>query len=497
MKYTFESFKLDKEILKSLKNLEYNAPSKVQIEVIPELLNNKNIAVKSKTGSGKTASFAIPICENIDVEYNSIQALIVVPTRELALQVKDEISNIGRLKKVRCSAIFGRQSIKEQIAELKQRVHVVVATPGRIIDHINRGTIKLEKIKYLIIDEADKMFNKGFLEQMETILTNIPKEKTVGLFSATIGEEIKYICEKYMPDYNIINVERNESNINEGLRQIDDKIIKLKERNKYVVLKELIYSENPRSVIIFCNTKEKVSKLYNKMSKEGFLVRELHADLSQEKRMFVIKDFKNIKFNVLVSSDVASRGIHIDDISLVINYDVPQDKENYIHRIGRTGRKGNSGKAITIIDEKDEKYIENIETYVGYKINELTNIEQNDITKGKVLFEEYSKEILKEVSKRKKIAKNSNKSRDIKSNLENEVVKLYLNAGKKKKIRVLDIVGAFSNIKGITNDDIGVIEVQDLCSYIDILNYKGDLILKRYKEIPIKKKMVKVKRDIR
>ncbi|UWD46940.1 DEAD/DEAH box helicase [Clostridioides difficile] len=497
MKYTFESFKLDKNILKSLKNLEYNVPSKVQMEVIPELLNNKNIAVKSKTGSGKTASFAIPICENIDVEYNSIQALIVVPTRELALQVKDEISNIGRLKKVRCSAIFGRQSIKEQIAELKQRVHVVVATPGRIIDHINRGTIKLEKIKYLIIDEADKMFNKGFLEQMETILTNIPKEKTLGLFSATIGEEIKYICEKYMPDYNIINVEENESNTNEGLRQIDDKIIKSKERNKYVVLKELIYSENPRSVIIFCNTKEKVSKLYNKMSKEGFLVRELHADLSQEKRIFVIKDFKNIKFNVLVSSDVASRGIHIDDISLVINYDVPQDKENYIHRIGRTGRKGNSGKAITIVDEKDEKYIDNIETYVGYKINELTNIEQSSIMQGKVLFEEYSKEILKEVSKRKKMDKNSHKSKCIGPNLENEVVRLYLNAGKKKKIRVLDIVGAFSNIKGITNDDIGVIEVQDLCSYIDILNYKGDLILKKYKEIPIKKKMVKVKRDVR
>lgn len=497
MKYTFESFKLDKKILKSLKNLEYNVPSKVQMEVIPELLNNKNIAVKSKTGSGKTASFAIPICENIDVEYNNIQALIVVPTRELALQVKDEISNIGRLKKVRCSAIFGRQSIKEQIAELKQRVHVVVATPGRIIDHINRGTIKLEKIKYLIIDEADKMFNKGFLEQMETILTNIPKEKTLGLFSATIGEEIKYICEKYMPDYNIINVGENESNINEGLRQIDDKIIKSKERNKYVVLKELIYSENPKSVIIFCNTREKVSKLYNKMSKEGFLVRELHADLSQEKRIFVIKDFKNIKFNVLVSSDVASRGIHIDDISLVINYDVPQDKENYIHRIGRTGRKGNSGRAITIVDEKDEKYIENIETYVGYKINELTNIKQSSIMEGKVLFEEHSKEILKEVSKRKKMDKNSLKRKCIEPNLENEVVRLYLNAGKKKKIRVLDIVGAFSNIKGITNDDIGVIEVQDLCSYIDILNYKGDLILKKYKEIPIKKKMVKVKRDIR
>ncbi len=167
MKYTFEKFKLNEKILKSLKSLEYNIPSRVQIEVIPKLLNGQNLVVKSKTGSGKTASFAIPLCENINVEYNNIQALIVVPTRELALQVKDEISSIGRLRKVRCSAIFGKQPIKEQIAELKQRVHIVVATPGRIIDHINKGTIKLEDIKYLIIDEADKMFNKGFVEQME------------------------------------------------------------------------------------------------------------------------------------------------------------------------------------------------------------------------------------------------------------------------------------------------------------------------------------------
>ncbi|CZR79900.1 TPA: DEAD/DEAH box helicase [Clostridioides difficile] len=497
MKYTFEKFKLNEKILKSLKSLGYNIPSRVQREVIPKLLKGQNLVVRSKTGSGKTASFAIPLCENINVDYNNIQALIVVPTRELALQVKDEISDIGRLKKVRCSAIFGKQSIKDQIAELKQRVHIVVATPGRILDHINRGSIKLENVKYLVIDEADKMFNKGFVEQMEKILLNLPKEKIVSLFSATIDEEIKYICEKYMLDYSVINIEENESDTNQKTRQIDDKIIKANGREKYILLKELIYSENPKSVIIFCNTKEKVSKLYNKMSKEGFLIRELHADLSQERRIFVIKDFKNQKFNVLVSSDVASRGIHIDDISLVINYDVPQDKENYIHRIGRTGRKGNSGKAITIVTEKDEKYIENIETYIGYKINELKDIEKSRITHGKVLFEEYSKGILKKVSKRKKVDKNSYKSKDIKLNIESEVVKLYLNAGKKKKIRVLDIVGAFSNIKGITNDDIGVIEVQDLCSYVDILNYKGDLILKKYKEIPIKKKMVKVKRDIR
>ncbi|MCC0781831.1 DEAD/DEAH box helicase [Clostridioides sp. ES-S-0108-01] len=493
MKYTFESFNLNDKILKSLKNLEYNIPSRVQIEVIPNLLNGQNIAVKSKTGSGKTASFAIPVCEIIDVEYNNIQALIVVPTRELALQVKDEISGIGRLKKVRCSAIFGKQPIKEQIAQLKQRVHIVVATPGRIIDHINKGTINLDNIRYLVIDEADKMFNRGFVEQMEEILSSLPKEKTIGLFSATMSEEIKYICEKYIPNYNIININEN----NEKVKQIDDRIIKVNERDKYIILKELIYSENPKSVIIFCNTREKVSRLYNRMSKDGFLVRQLHADLSQEKRIFVIKDFKDLKFNVLVSSDVASRGIHIDDISLVVNYDVPYDKENYIHRIGRTGRKGSSGKAITIVDVWDEKYIEGIEEYIGYKIYEIPTIEKSRIISGKRLFEEYSKKLLREALKRKKVSKSCQKYEDAKLNLEDEVVRLYLNAGKKKKIRVLDIVGAFSNLKEITNDDIGVIEVQDLCSYVDILNYKGDLILKKYKEIPIKKKMVKVKRDMR
>ena len=250
MKYTFEKFKLNEKILKSLKSLGYNIPSRVQREVIPKLLKGQNLVVRSKTGSGKTASFAIPLCENINVDCNNIQALIVVPTRELALQVKDEISDIGRLKKVRCSAIFGKQSIKDQIAELKQRVHIVVATPGRILDHINKGSIKLENVKYLVIDEADKMFNKGFVEQMEKILLNLPKEKIVSLFSATIDEEIKYICEKYMLDYSVINIEENESDTNQKTRQIDDKIIKANGREKYILLKELIYSENPKSVII-------------------------------------------------------------------------------------------------------------------------------------------------------------------------------------------------------------------------------------------------------
>ena len=481
MNKKFEDFNLDKYIIKALYNLNYKTPSKVQEEVIPRLLKKEDVIVKSKTGSGKTASFGIPICENIDIENNNVQALIVVPTRELALQVKDEISNIGRLKKIRCSAIFGKQPIKEQIRELKQRVHIVVATPGRIIDHIGRNTINLDDIKYFIIDEADKMLNKGFIEDMEFILNKIPKKSAKGLFSATIGDDIQYICDKYLKVSNILDIKYNELF---DKKQIIENKIKSSENDKYKNLKSIIYMENPTSLIIFCNTKDKVKKLYENMKKDGFLVEELHGDMSQDKRIFVIKDFKNNKFNILISTDVAARGIHIDDISLVINYDVPRDKENYIHRIGRTGRKDSYGKAITIFTDKDDKYINEIEAYLGYEIKVLEELKIDDIAKGKIKFEKKSKEVLK-----------NRKNKIIEKNIHSEVTKIYINAGKKKKIRVIDIVGAFSNLPGINNEDIGVVEVQDLCSYVDILNYKGEELVKKYKEISIKKKMVKLRKD--
>ena len=481
MSKRFEDFNLDKYIIKALYNLNYKTPSKVQVEVIPRLLKTEDVIVKSKTGSGKTASFGIPICENIDVENNSLQALIVVPTRELAIQVKDEISNIGRLKKIRCSAIFGKQPIKEQIRELKQRVHIVVATPGRIIDHISRNTINLDEIKYFIIDEADKMLNKGFIEDMEFILNKIPKNSVKGLFSATIDDDIKYICDKYLKTFNILDIKYSDVF---DKKQILENKIRCLENEKYEKLKSIIYKENPTSLIIFCNTKEKVKKLYENMKKDGFLAEELHGDMSQDKRIFVIKDFKNSKFNILISTDVAARGIHIDDISLVINYDVPRDKENYIHRIGRTGRKDNYGKSITIVTYKDDKYINEIEEYIGYEIKDFEELKTDDIVEGKIKFEKKSKEILKN---------RKNKTRE--NNIHDEVTKIYINAGKKKKIRVIDIVGAFSNLPGINNEDIGVVEVQDLCSYVDILNYKGEALIKKYKEINIKKKIVKLRKN--
>ena len=476
----FEEFNLDKSIIKSLKNMKYEIPSKVQSKVIPQLLNNKDIIVKSKTGSGKTASFAIPLCEKVDINNNSVQGLIIAPTRELALQIKEEVQNIGRIKKVRCSAIFGKQPLKEQVAELKQRVHIVVATPGRIIDHIGRGTIDLSNIKFFIIDEADKMLNKGFVDDMEFIMTKLPQNACKGMFSATIDDNINLVCEKYMKNIVRIEIKDEDKHIK---KQISEFFIESEEENKYDLLKSIIYKECPHSVIVFANTRDKVDEIYKSMKKDKFTVGVIHGDMSQDKRLFIIKDFKENKFNILVSSDITSRGIHVDDVSLVINYEVPRDKENYVHRIGRTGRVDKLGKAITIVSNKEEKYLREIEEYTKNQIEEINEIDEREVSEGKNKFKILQENLLKN---RKS---NTNKKEN------QEVTKIYLNVGKKKKIRVIDIVGAFSNIEGINNEDIGVIEVKDTCSYVDILNYKGERFLKNNKEIIIKKKQVKVKKD--
>ena len=476
----FEEFNLDKNIIKSLKNIKYEIPSKVQSKVIPQLLNNKDIIVNSKTGSGKTASFAIPLCEKVDINNNSVQGLIIAPTRELALQIKEEVQNIGRIKKVRCSAIFGKQPLKEQVAELKQRVHIVVATPGRIIDHIGRGTIDLSNIKFFIIDEADKMLNKGFVDDMESIMTKLPQNACKGMFSATIDDNINSVCEKYMKNIVRIEIKDEDKYIK---KQISEFFINSEEENKYDLLKSIIYKECPHSVIVFANTRDKVDEIYKSMKKDKFTVGVIHGDMSQDKRLFIIKDFKENKFNILVSSDITSRGIHVDNVSLVINYEVPRDKENYVHRIGRTGRVDKLGKAITIVSTKEEKYLREIEEYTKNQIEEINEIDEREVSEGKDKFKILQENLLK------------NRKSNINKKENQEVTKIYLNVGKKKKIRVIDIVGAFSNIEGINNEDIGVIEVKDTCSYVDILNYKGENFLKNNKTIIIKKKQVKVKKD--
>lgn len=474
----FNKMNLDKKIITALDNLGYTTPSDVQREAIPYLLDEKDVIVKSKTGSGKTAAFSIPACEMVVTEESDVQVLILVPTRELAIQVKEEIGNIGRLKKLRACAIFGKMPYNDQIRELKQRVHVVVGTPGRVIDHIQRGTLDLSMLKLMIIDEGDKMLNMGFIDQIKDIFKAVPKERITALFSATIPEEIKALGDTYMNSPVVMEVKAKL--INEG--KINESYVKLEKHEKLKTLWKFLYIKNPESAIVFCNTKDEVKAITKLLKKEGIVTCEIHGDMKQTERMDVMKQFKNKEYKVMVATDLAARGIHIEHIELVVNYEVPMEQDSYVHRIGRTGRAGKEGDAVTLVAPYEEKFLKSIEEYIEREIP-MGEIPSDDIAKVcKSKFKESQRKMLadRKINKTKEVHK--------------DVMKLHLTGGKKKKIRPLDIVGAVSNLKGMTGEDVGIIDVQDGFSYVDILNGKGNMVLKNNKEIIIKGKKIKVTR---
>lgn len=479
-KCSFKDFHLDENILKSIEKLGYINPSPVQEKVIPFALKNNDIIVKSETGSGKTAAFAIPICQKVEVEEVNPQALVLTPTRELAVQLKEEIYNIGRFKRIRCAAIYGKQPMEVQKRQLKQRVHVVVGTPGRTIDHIERGTLNLEEVRYLVIDEADEMLNMGFISQVESIIKVVPRNRVTMLFSATMSEKIQNLCDKYM--HNAENIDINPENIT--VDKINEEYYIVEEDKKLNALNSIIYTKRPEKCILFCNTREKVDELVRSMKKQGYYARKLHGGMEQKDRLEVIESYKRGEIQFLVATDVAARGIHIEDVTHVINYDVPVEKESYVHRIGRTGRAGSTGTAITFVCSYDKKLLEDIEEYLGYKIPKKEMPSRGEVIKGEEIF----KQSLKNRPEPKP-------SKNIKLN--KEITKIYISAGKKKKIRPGDIVGAITNINGINAEDVGIIDIQDGFSYVDILGGKGSIVLKSAENMKIKGKSVRVQRAVK
>lgn len=471
----FENMNLVPEILKALKNLDFEEPSEVQGEVIPKFLEGKDLVVKSQTASGKTASFAIPLCQLIDSNENKLKGLVLVPTRELALQVKEDISNIGRLKKIRVAAVFGKQSFKEQLFELKQRVHIISATPGRVLDHIERGNLNPAFIEYVVIDEADKMLNMGFVDQIDKVLKKLPNLKNTYLFSATIPKEIEKLYIRYMKEPEIISVKSKVFNRD----KIKEKYIAVDNDDKFKLLLKLLYVYTEESAIIFCNTKEAVKNLYYNLKREKIKVNQLHGDMEQKERLKIMESFKNRGFKVLVATDIAARGIHISHITNVFNYDVPMEKESYVHRIGRSGRGQRQGLAISLVNSRDRKFFKDIEEYVGYKIEKLDIPSYEKMIEGRKKFLENQKSLYEN-------------NITIKKEIHGELTKIHLTAGKKKKIRNIDILGALSNLEILTAEDIGIIDIQEGHSYVDILNGKGKNLLNKYKEIKIKGKNVKI-----
>ncbi|PGY02591.1 RNA helicase [Bacillus cereus] len=479
-KRSFKDYPLSKEIVRALTSLKYEQPTEVQGKVIPVALEKKDLVVKSQTGSGKTASFGIPLCEMVKWEENKPQALILTPTRELAVQVKEDITNIGRFKRIKATAVYGKSPFARQKLELKQKTHIVVGTPGRVLDHIEKGTFSLERLKYLVIDEADEMLNMGFIDQVEAIIDELPINRMTMLFSATLPEDVENLSRTYMKSP--INIEIKASGITTD--KIEHSLLNVREEEKFSLLKDITTVENPDSCIIFCRTQENVDHVFRQLKRSGYPCDKIHGGMVQEDRFAVMDDFKRGKFRYLVATDVAARGIDIENITHVINYDIPLEKESYVHRTGRTGRAGNSGKAITFVTPYEDRFLTEIEEYIGFEILQIDAPSKEDVTKGKIAFEEKinAKPIMK---KEKNVGLNK------------DIMKLYFNGGKKKKIRAVDFVGTIAKIPGVTADDIGIITIQDNVSYVDILNGKGPLVLKVMKNTTIKGKQLKVHEAIK
>lgn len=476
---SFKDYKLSEEIIRALDSLGYKQPTAVQDKVIPLVLMKRDVAVKSQTGSGKTAAFGIPLCELIDWEENRPQALILTPTRELAEQVKQDIANIGRFKRIRATAVYGKQPYAKQKLELSQKCHVVAGTPGRVLDHIERGSLDLTRMQYLVIDEADEMLRMGFIDQVEAIMKELPKDRVTLLFSATLPKDVERLCHHYMKNPLDIEIEATEQSAD----LMDHSLFIVRETDKLNLLRDVIIMENPDSCIIFCRTQEHVDHVYSQLGGSGYPCNKIHGGMEQDERFQVMNDFKRGQFRYLVATDVAARGVDIESITLVLNYDLPLKHEGYVHRTGRTGRAGKTGIAISFVTPNEDKFLANIEGYLGFKIRRRDIPSKDQVTFEKAAF-------VKKMNAQPALKKVKD------AHLNKEILKLYFNGGKKKKLRAVDFVGTIAKIEGVMAEDIGIITIQDNVSYVDILNGKGLLVIEAMKNTTIKGKLLKVHQAI-
>lgn len=474
---TFNEFKLSSDILKALNGLGYHEATEVQAQVIPTILNKEDLMVQSKTGSGKTASYGIPVCEQIDWEENKPQALILTPTRELAVQVQEELMHIGRFKRLKVVAVYGKSPFKDQVRELKQKTHIVVGTPGRVLDHIERGTLNLQQIKSVILDEADEMLNMGFIETVEMILKMTPKARQTMLFSATMPNAIKKLANNYLSQPTEIKIESKSI----ATDLVEHALYPVRMQEKVRLLQELLTVENPGRCIVFCSTREAVDALYQGLKAKGYPVNRLHGGMEQRDRLEVMRNFKMGQFSFLVATDVAARGIDVSDLTHVFNFDLPEDQESFVHRIGRVGRAGKVGKAITFVTPFETKLLEQIQAYIGFELPVIERPVATEVEKARAAFEAKLKE-------RPKIKVQKH------ADVNKEIMKIYLNGGKKKKLRAIDFVGTILSIDGVEKEDIGIIDIQENVTYIDILNGKGWSVIDGLKTKTIKGKKLKVQK---
>lgn len=529
----FNELEIRKEIKMAVEDLGYEKPSPIQARAIPTMLEGNDVIGQAQTGTGKTAAFSIPILEKIDVSDKKVQAIILCPTRELAIQVSEEIKKLSsHMRGLRTLPVYGGQPIQRQIKALKSGVQVVIGTPGRVIDHINRKTLKLSNIKMVVLDEADEMLDMGFREDIETILTNVPEDRQTALFSATMPKSILDLTKKYQNDPVHIKVVRKELTVS-NIKQF---YIETRNSNRLEVLTRVVDVYDPKLTVIFTNTKKGADELVSNLQARGYSADSLHGDMKQAQRDIVMEKFRASTIDILVATDVAARGIDIDDVECVINYDLPQDEEYYVHRIGRTGRAGREGIAFSFAFGRDMRRLRDIERYTkskiekhpiptvadveGKKISQFFDsiketLEEGKMTKQVQWVEEFcEKEEYSLVEICAAIVKNSigdeekmeikeERSRDNNNNGRNnrrknrsaaDMTRLFLNVGRKQKVQAKDILGSIAGETGVKGSHIGNIDVYDKYTFVDVDKDMAKTIIIKMKNRKIKGNKLNIER---
>ena len=540
----FDELNLDAKILRAVTDMGFEAASPIQAKAIPLEIEGKDIIGQAQTGTGKTAAFGIPLLQKIDPKNKKLQAVVLCPTRELAIQVADEIRSLAKyMHGIKVLPIYGGQEIVKQIRSLKDGVQVIIGTPGRVMDHMRRKTIKFGQVHTVVLDEADEMLNMGFLEDMETILSELPEERQTVMFSATMPAAIAEIAKKFQKEPEIVKVVKKDLTV----PKVTQYYYEVKPKNKIEVMCRLLDMYAPKLSVVFCNTKRQVDELVLALQGRGYFAEGLHGDLKQVQRDRVMNGFRKGRTDILVATDVAARGIDVDDVEAVFNYDIPQDEEYYVHRIGRTGRAGREGKAFSLVVGKEVYKLRDIQRYCKTKIvpqpipsiDDVTEIKADkilcqaeellqdsdmnrliDIIEKKVLEEDYTtldlaagllrmimgednEDIIEDSRPLRSLDdlgdyrdRNSGRGRGGRSGGRggrsggDDMARLFINIGKNQNVKPGDILGAIAGESGMPGKMVGSIDMYDKYTFVEVPREQADVVLQAMKDVRIKGKNI-------
>ena len=515
---TFEEMCLDTRIMRAIAEMGFEQPSPIQAQSIPIAVEGKDMIGQARTGTGKTASFGIPMLQRINPKDKSLQAIVLCPTRELAIQSANEIRKLAKfLHGIKVLPIYGGQEISKQIRSLKGGVQIVIGTPGRVMDHLRRHTLKPQTVDIVVLDEADEMLNMGFREDIETILGQLPEERQTMLFSATMPKPILEIAKRYLHEPEIVKVIQKELTV----PKIEQYYYEVNPRKKNEVLSRLLDMYDPSLSLVFCNTKRKVDELVADLKGRGYFAEGLHGDMKQSQRDRVMNGFRNGRTDILVATDVAARGIDVDDVEAVFNYDVPQDDEYYVHRIGRTGRAGREGRAFTLVVGKEIYKLKDIQRYCKTKIRRQPIPSVNDVAAIKVeklleqageliatdglgrmmdLLEEYldgsdySATEMAAALLAMQLGETSTQTLPKEefgdTGAEPGMVRMFMNIGKKDRVRIGDIFGAVAGESGMEGALVGTIDMYDNFSFVEVPQEYAAAVLEAMNHSKIKGRRV-------